>query len=85
MKTAASQPDSSLREDLILAALAAGPLSVAELEERTGLIARRIQRGLRSLIADDYVVRPAWGSYRLTGRGRAVCPEPSDEPVEGDL
>ncbi len=74
MKTTPSQPAGLPREDLILAALVAGPLSVAELVERTGLIARRVQRGLHHLIAANYVVSPAWGTYRLTGRGEAACP-----------
>lgn len=85
MKTTPSQPDGLLREDLILAALGAGPLSVAELVDRTGMIARRIQRGLHRLIVANYVVSLAWGVYRLTGRGEAVCPMPTPAKRRLDL
>ena len=74
--TTNTRPDAALRDDAILATLAAGPLPMADLVEQTAMIERRIERGLRRLVAADYVFSPLRGTYRLTPRGRAVCPEP---------
>ena len=63
------------RDDAILAALAAGPLSIAALVAATGMGQRRCERGLRRLQDAGYVFRAA-PMYRLTAAGRAVLPEP---------
>lgn len=63
------------RDDDILRGLTDGPAGSAELAARTGLSLSSVKRGLRHLISADYVFAPEWGTYRLTSRGRAVCPE----------
>ena len=72
--------ETTSRNDAILAGLAGGPLSTAELVERTGMIERRVERGLRQLVGADYVFSPVRGTYRLTARGRAVLPSPPESP-----
>ena len=67
--------DAVPRDDAILAALAAGPLSSAALVAATGLGQRRCERGLRRLQDLGYVVSPVYGTYRLTDLGQTVLPD----------
>ena len=63
------------RDELLLAALTAGEASTATLSRRTGLGERACRYGLRHLMAEGYAWSPERGTYRLTGRGRAIAAE----------
>lgn len=64
---------SMTRDELLLAALAAGDASTAALVRLTGLMERTCRYGLRHLIAEGYAWSPERGTWRLTEAGRAVA------------
>jgi DNA-binding IclR family transcriptional regulator len=72
------------RNELLLAALAEGERSTAELCQRTGLGERTCRNGLRHLISEGYAWSPERGSYRLTSRGRAIASELGPVPPLAD-
>ena len=63
------------RDELLLVALRDGETSTDILSRRTGLGERTCRSGLRHLIAEGYAWSPERGTYRLTGRGRAIAAE----------
>ncbi len=63
------------RNELLLAALAEGERSTAELCQQTGLGERTCRNGLRHLIREGYAWSPERGSYRLMSRGRDIAAE----------
>ena len=64
------------RDELLLAALAAGAVSTADLVQATGLNEPTCRRGLRHLIDEGYVWSPERGRWRLTDSGRTIAAEP---------
>jgi hypothetical protein len=67
------------RDDLLLRAIAEGATSSAALAVRTSLSPASVWRGLRRLVAAEYVFSPARGVYRLTASGERVL-EPTGAP-----
>jgi predicted transcriptional regulator len=72
------------RDELLLVALRDGETSTVILSRRTGLGERACRYGLRHLIAEGYAWSPARGTYRLTGRGRAIAAELRPLPSVAD-
>ncbi len=73
------------RDELLLAALAEGEASTATLSQRTGLGERTCRYGLRHLIVEGYAWSPERGTWRLTGRGRAIAAELGSLPPVPDI
>ena len=61
------------RDELLLAALAAGATTTAALMDATGVTERTCRYGLSHLIAVGYVWSPERGRWRLTETGRAIA------------
>jgi hypothetical protein len=61
------------RDELLLAAMAAGATTTAALARATSLIERTCRYGLSHLIAVGYVWSPERGRWRLTESGRAIA------------
>lgn len=61
------------RDELLLAALAAGTTTTAALMRATGVTERTCRYGLSHLIAVGYVWSPERGHWRLTEAGRAIA------------
>lgn len=74
---------SMTRNELLLAALAAGDASTAALVRSTGLTERTCRYGLRHLIAIGYAWSPERGRWRLTDAGRAIASAPLGLPAAG--
>ena len=60
------------RDELLLAALAAGEASPPALARVTGLTERTCRNGLYHLVAEGYAWRPARSLWRLTEAGRTI-------------
>lgn len=69
------------RDDLLLRAIAEGATSSAALAERTGLSPASVWRGLRRLMASEYVFSPTRGIYRLTASGERVLAPHGGDPA----
>jgi hypothetical protein len=61
------------RDELLLAALAAGATTTAALMRSTGVTERTCRYGLSHLIAVGYAWSPERGRWRLTEAGRAIA------------
>jgi hypothetical protein len=61
------------RDELLLAALAAGEASTAGLMRVTGLTERTCRNGLYHIMAEGYAWTPARGLFRLTEAGRTIA------------
>lgn len=61
------------RDELLLAALAAGATSTAGLMRATGVRERSCRYGLSRLIGAGYAWSPARGRWQLTEAGRAIA------------
>ena len=72
------------RDELLLAALATGAVSTADLVRATGLNGPACRRGLRHLIDEGYVWSPERGRWRLTDSGRTIAAEPPALASAGD-
>ena len=64
---------SMTRDELLLAALAAGEVTTAGLVRSTGVSERNCRYGLRRLIVAGYAWSPERGRWRLTEAGRAIA------------
>lgn len=61
------------RDELLLAAMAAGATTTAALSSATGVTERTCRYGLSHLIAIGYAWSPERGRWRLTDAGRAIA------------
>ncbi len=76
------------RDELLLAALAAGNASTAVLGRSTGLTERTCRYGLAHLVKTGYVWSPGRGRWRLTDAGEAIAATlldlPAGDPIEAE-
>lgn len=71
------------RNELLLAALAAGATSTAALVRATGVGERSCRYGLSHLVAAGYAWSPERGRWRLTEAGRAIAATLPGLPAAG--